>query len=253
MIDKKDGIIMDDRVIEVRAKWYISVGAYHESREECCQDTVLCKEDSDIMFYGIADGQSGKEYCNIGGEEVLKCIYQYIKKKAIEEIVQYEYKDEIQYEILKIIRDRIAELSKEYSADIGEFSSTIIVLAVNPKTGNYMILHIGDGGIMAKRIDQNIDIISKPENGITRQYTWLTTNSELLAHIRIGFGNVKYYSRIIMFSDGADVICNGNNIPGKTKKFLDEKVEAVVMLDYIKDSGHIDDASCVIIDIVDIM
>lgn len=56
-----------------------------------------------------------------------------------------------------------------------------------------------------------------------------------------------------MFSDGADVICNGNNIPGKTKKFLDEKVEAVVMLDYIKDSGHIDDASCVIIDIVDIM
>lgn len=253
MIDKKDEIIMDDRVIEVRAKWYVSAGAYHESREECCQDTVLCKEDADILFYGIADGQSGKVYCNIGGEEVLKCIYQYIKKKAIEGIIQYEYKDEIQYEILRIIRDRIAELSKEYSADIGEFSSTIIVLAVNPKTGNYMILHIGDGGIMAKRIDQNIEIISKPENGITKQYTWSTTNSELLAHIRIGFGNVKYYSRIIMFSDGADVICNGNNIPGKTKKFLDEKVEAVVLLDYIKGSGHIDDASCVIIDIVNIM
>lgn len=253
MIDKKDGIIMDDRVIEVRAKWYVSAGTYHESRDECCQDTVLCKEEADTLFYGIADGQSGKVYCNIGGEEVLKSIYQYIKKKAIEEIIQYEYKDEIQYEILKIIRDRIAELSKEYSADIGEFSSTIIVLAINPKTGNYMILHIGDGGIMAERTDQSIELISKPENGITKQYTWLTTNSELLAHIRIEFGNVGSFSRIIMFSDGADVICNGNNIPGKIKHFLDEKVDADVMFDYIKKSGHVDDASCAIIDIVNIM
>lgn len=244
---------MDDRMIEVRAKWYVSVGAYHESRDECCQDTVLCKEESDILYYGIADGQSGKLYCNIGGEEVLKSIYQYIKKKAIEEIIRYEYKDEIQYEILRIIRDRIDELSKEYSADIGEFSSTIIVLAINPKTGNYMILHIGDGGIMAERTDQSIELISRPENGITKQYTWLTTNSELLAHIRIEFGNVGSFSRIIMFSDGADVICNGNNIPGKIKHFLDERADADVMFEYIKKSGHVDDASCAIIDIVNIM
>lgn len=244
---------MDDRVIEVRTKWYVSAGTYHESRDECCQDTILCKEGTDILFYGIADGQSGKVYCNIGGEEVLKSIYQYIKKKAIEEIIQYEYKDEIQYELLKIIRDRIAELSKEYSADIEEFASTIIVLSINPRTGNYMILHIGDGGIMVERTDQNIELISKPENGITKQYTWLTTNSELLAHIRIEFGNVGSFSRIIMFSDGADMICNGNNISGKIKHFLDEKVDADVMFDYIKESGHVDDASCAIIDIANII
>lgn len=240
---------MKSGMIDIESKWYVSAGTYHETRNECSQDTVLCKKDSDILFYGIADGQSGREYSNIGGEEVLKCIYHYIKKKTIEGLVQYEYKDEIQYEILRLIRDRLGELSIEYSADIEEFSSTIVVLTVNSNTGNYVILHIGDGGIIAKRRDQNIDVISKPENGITKKYTWLTTNSELLAHIRIEHGNVKKYSRVVMFSDGANIICNGSNILEKTKQFLDENVNADILLEYLKNSGHVDDASCIIIDI----
>ena len=72
-----------------------------------------------------------------------------------------------------------------------------------------MTIHLGDGGILGKRSDGSLNLISAPENGITSKYTWLTTSEGALLHLRIGFGQISNYNQVVMFTDGAEeMICN---------------------------------------------
>ncbi|MEG1991104.1 MAG: protein phosphatase 2C domain-containing protein [Christensenella sp.] len=226
----------------------IQPGKRHLSQAIECEDTTFFIETPTLRYYGLADGQSGKQYCKIGGESVLKSIASYIKGKGLTQLHSYGHTDEIQYEITKLMRCIISELSVKHSAKAAEFSSTVVVFALNPQTREYMYVHLGDGGIIGKKRSNSLSLISAPENGITTQYTWLTTSLNALLHLKVGFGNIDYYDRILLFTDGASAICRGKNIPKAASRLILGENNHDDIARYIEQSNPHDDASCIIID-----
>lgn len=212
-----------------------------------CEDVIYIDKTSKIKFFGIADGQSRKKYCREGGKEVLKAVFGFIARKGIDRMTQYEHMDELQYELIRVIRDTVSELASNNGAEKSEFASTLVVLAYDIHTGNYMIVHLGDGSIIGRKKDGDISMISSPENGLTTNYTWLTTSQEALYHLRIGFGNINNYSRIIMITDGAIMYAHGRNISERAK-ILIESGNREDLISFLDNSDPSDDASCIIID-----
>lgn len=225
-------------------------GRNNEARNAGCEDVFSICETSRIMFYGLADGQSGKARCTAGGTQVLDAVFRFIAEKGIDGMRQYEHSDELQYELIRCVRSSIAALAGAEDTDRAEYASTLVVFAFDVQTRDYVLLHLGDGGIIACQNDGEIRMLSAPENGMTSQYTWLTTSQEALHHLRIGFGNLCAYRRILMITDGATVFARGKNIPERSRAMIrnGSREELVACL---SGSEPTDDASFIVIDCPD--
>lgn len=232
----------------VCAEWYSQTGAVHLNSSKKSEDVFIAKEEKDLVFYGIADGQSGKVFCRQGGYAVLTVIWDYIKKKGINTLGEYIHVDELQYEMIKIIREKLNHLASARNTSVHEFASTILALGIDPETGKYVTVHLGDGGIFGKRSDGSIHFISTPDNGITSRYTWLTTSENAMFHLRIGFGSVLNYKRVFMYTDGAEAICRGTSITQNAKRIVLDNEESWKISEILKNSEPADDATCVVID-----
>ena len=223
------------------------IGINNSKRESECEDVIYIDGIPGLRFWGLADGQTGKKYCREGGIEVLKAVFRFIADKGITRMNQYEHVDELQYELIRTIRDTISQLATTEGTEKAEFASTLVILAYDTYTGKYTIIHLGDGSIIGQKKDGSISMLSSPENGLTTNYTWLTTSPEALYHLRLSFGNIRAYSRIVMITDGATVYARGRNINERAKQMIANgaREELVTFLD---NSNPIDDASCIVID-----
>lgn len=239
---------------ELLADYFQRIGNRHAQTHENSQDVVLCSTCFPISIYGIADGQSNKLFSELGGKLSLQVATEYITKHGIEKLSKVPYKDEIRFHIMTGIRSLLHEKAQECQTSIYELSSTLVLLAVDLRSGQYMIVHLGDGVIISvdKEIGVNknedaIQILSPPENGMTPRTTWLTTSESALNHLRLCFGNVGHYRRIILASDGADSVCRGSNVSHRARKLLVSGSRRDIG-DFISGTSYIDDCSVCVID-----
>ncbi|MBQ4437494.1 protein phosphatase 2C domain-containing protein [bacterium] len=107
----------------------------------------------------------------------------------------------------------LEEITSPNERYIEEYACTIVALVVTQE-GDWLSIHIGDGGIVGRtlNLDQNLDqkqnlfLISGPENGEFASTTWFITNDDALERIRINF-NKSDSERIdsaLLFSDGPE-------------------------------------------------
>lgn len=222
-------------------------GCRNRERKAKCEDTALFEETGTLKFFGLADGQTGKAHCREGGLEALRAVFRYIAEKGITQMMQYEHVDEIQYEIIKLVRKSITELATAEHAEKSEFASTLVVFAYDTQTGNSISVHLGDGGIIGNKTGGEIRMISSPENGLTANYTWLTTSREALMHLRIGFGSIREYKRILLITDGASAIARGKNLTERAKGIIGNGSREDIAA-FLEESNPVDDASCIVMD-----
>ena len=163
---------------------YSTIGKNNMERDAECEDVIFIDETPEIKFWGLADGQTGKKYCREGGKEVLEAVFHFISDKGITQMSQYEHIDELQYELIRVVRETISKMASNKQVEKAEYASTLVVLAYDTYTGNYAIIHLGDGSIIGRKKDGGISMLSSPENGLTTGYTWLTTSQEALLHLR---------------------------------------------------------------------
>ena len=85
---------------------------------------------------------------------------------------------------------------------MSSLASTLMIFLAD-RTGAYATIHLGDGLILALK-NGGRKIISRPENGITAQYTVFTTTPDALLHVRVEYGFAEeQYDRILLMTDGA--------------------------------------------------
>ena len=222
-------------------------GTHHIQEGSDCEDVSVVIEQADFRFWGLADGQSEKEYCKTGGRAVLYAVAAHLQKKGLHTLAQHGYLDEVQYELIRVIRDSLTALSKEYRADPSEFASTLLAFAQDPVTQEYIAVHLGDGNILALDQDNHISVLSGAENGITHEYTWLTASANSMQHLRIQQGTTTDIKRLVMVTDGATVLCCGCNIVAH-ENILTAADACSRIPGMIRQSAPEDDASCIIVD-----
>lgn len=235
------------KYIKQRSTVYSVAGRGHTGKGIECEDITYLAETPKIRFFGLADGQSGKRCCREGGRAVLAAVFQFVASADITQLIQYKYVDELQYKIISVIRDTIDRLAASGRMDRAEYASTLVAFAYDIWTGQYMLIHLGDGGIIGTKNDGEIQMLSSPENGLTASYTWLTTSHNALFHLRIGFGRVQTYRRIMLITDGATLFAHGRNIPENAKKLISDGGGREIISE-LTGSNPVDDASCIVVD-----
>lgn len=228
---------------------FSQTGRSHLEDGLACEDVTFTAQTAGFRFFGLADGQSGKRFCTVGGLTVLKAIAQYIAEKTMPALIKCAYPDEIQYELIRAIRGTLSGLSQAYQEDITAFSSTVVAVAVDTDSKDYLAIHLGDGAILGVKSETGPFMLSAPENGITHQYTWLTTSPNALRHLRLYRGSVKNLERMVLLTDGATMLCRGGNITKKAVSVLCDLSKPEGIPEAIQKGKPLDDASCIVVDL----
>lgn len=212
-----------------------------------CQDEVLVRRSPELIFLGIADGRSGAACCGAGARASLEAAADFLREAGIDSLWNAPFPDELPCLILQAVRKRLLSLSRHSGADFREFASTLLAVAAEPKTGRFVLLHLGDGCAAAVEDSGNIRLLSAPENGASPRHTWLTTSSGAVGHLRVTCGSLSHIRRLVLLSDGAQCLCQGKNIPRKARELLRTGSREEILA-YLRGSDPYDDASCILAD-----
>lgn len=228
---------------------FSQTGRFHLRDGAESEDVTVTLEKPGLLFYGLADGQSGKRLCRAGGEAALRSIARFIEEKGARDFVRCIHADELQYELIRVIRETLAGLCAAHCAEMTDFSSTIAALAIDPGTKEYRLIHLGDGAILAVGADKAPIMLSPPENGVTGQYTWLTSSPDAMHHLRTRRGSAKSIARFILLTDGATMLCRGKNIAKRAEALLCDLSNPGAIGEAIRNGRPQDDASCLVVDL----
>ena len=224
-------------------------------KKNICEDVILlCKPCEPLLnysFIGIADGQSSRTHCIEGAKTSLKTISDYFQKQNLSSF-PLRNSDEIQYEFMGVIHNlhqKLKFLASKNNTTSDEFASTICCMACDPLTGTFVLTHLGDGCILGITKDNTVKLLSQPENGFTKNLTYLTTSPDVVHHTRISHGNLMHYKCIYLMTDGAADHLFKNNFLHSEMKTMLQNQDFDALSRYLKESRPSDDASLLMITI----
>lgn len=186
-------------------------GTRHRQTCAPCEDVVHIREHPDCCFFGLADGQTGKPYGARGGTACLQAAAGFVEQWGVSHLAEYLFPDELSCLLLKEMRSSLCSMARQQGA-FTDYSSTLLAAAIDQNTGQYVLLHLGDGCIAGLRQDGTAALLSAPDTGISRYQTWLTTSAQAASHLRIHFGSVVGLKKILLLTDGGAPFYRGKNL-----------------------------------------
>lgn len=178
------------------ASGYIQ-GLGHAEMNEPCQDRASGIHDGEMHAIVLADGAGSCRYSEKGAELVVQTLTEQ-SKSHFEEWYSAENSALLIEEFL--IKRIDEEVAKYDQAERMDFSCTLLFVLV--KDGRYLAGHIGDG-VIFQRINNELSVLSHPENGRYINETYFITMSPLNEHFRTYKGEIEGYMDFMLMSDGA--------------------------------------------------
>ena len=96
--------------------------------------------------------------------------------------------------------EELKNISAASNFNLKDLASTLLSVAV--KENNFIALHIGDG-VIGMLDDENLTILSKPDNGEFANETTFVTSVDAISHFRLYKGDIDKVSAFMLMSDGA--------------------------------------------------
>jgi len=223
-------------------------GSKKDPAKTTCNDIIYCRKTENFLFYGLADGQGNKQQGSTGGAVVLHTLAAYIQETGLSKMIERPFPDEIPFLLTREYRNALYSLAQQQGYPLTEYASTVLGIAIDLISGDYIVLHLGDGCAIGIGNNSTPLILSPPENNYSPDHTWLTTSDRAAFHLRVSFGNIQNYQRLVFLTDGARSLCYGKNISARAKQLLAD-IDSHQILESLKQSHPRDDASGFILDI----
>lgn len=190
-------------------------GKLHEKLGMENEDAINVVTNGDYIFAILSDGAGSSKFAKESAQTTVKAVSDFCYNNSTDFFKSTEITAK------KMIFDVQADLDKratEIGTTLSEMMSTLMVLALDKSTMRYVTIHIGDGLIALR--NENWKIISYPENGPTKQYTYFTNSKNVFKHLRINEGECKNVKEFIVSSDGLFEDCYSSNQMTKRLSFL---------------------------------
>lgn len=224
-------------------------GIQHKVSNEENQDRVLYGELGSVACIALADGAGSAIHGAKGAE--LACRVSVIKflsefETLYENYTSWEIRCQIAGEVISRLR---YEARRAYGSpdSLTEFGSTLLVLCVDRVDGRYICIHLGDGIVIRSDLE-DFSIISSPKNGITRDYTDLTSSKYCVSSMRLYRGK-RPGNKFFLMSDG----CISGLMENESR--LNESIKQMLMgnnysklEEYLKRKSPEDDYSFICLD-----
>ena len=189
---------------------------------EACGDIVYICDNEHVKIYSLADCIKS-EIKSIEGAK-------YIQQKLAEYILDVPEKIFLDEELFKanciaIIGEAIHVYSKYHHIGENEIASTLMMIIIWKRNNLARWIHVGDGIILTLQKNK-IDILSRPQNSVSKQYTFCTTSKNLMRYMHIE--NFNEYEKIIMMTDGGmHYLYEDSHFTLKGEKLLIEGIESI--------------------------
>lgn len=176
----------------------IEKGVSHKVSDTPCQDSVIVKQDDGYLFVGLADGAGSCKHSDIGSKSILQFL-------SVDMRINFDYynvnEDEARNALLEKIHLALDSIARFNEVKIQDLSSTLLCMVVHNDT--YLIIHIGDGVIGMLDSNDNLSVLSNPENGEYVNYTYFTTCLDP-EKVHIYRGNIQDLNGLVLMSDGVE-------------------------------------------------
>lgn len=178
---------------------YSEAGTYHKQHGIENQDAIKVGMKDDYFFCAISDGCGSSKYA----KQAADCTIEYIESffnKHCSDFFKNDKKN-ICKKMIFGIQDSLRKKAMQLGINLSEMKCTLVMMIIDTKYQNATIIHIGDG-IVAKISNGNNRILSYPENGATKNYTYVVNSPNVLNHLRIKSLKIASSDTFIVASDG---------------------------------------------------
>lgn len=174
-------------------------GVAHKRAVIKCEDAVLTLKKDKFIFLGVSDGAGSKKAAYFASWFVLHALAREFENKLDE----YLDSKNITKKILSYLEESLYLLSKNSKLEFNELSSTLLFALI--LEDEYIIGHIGDGIIVNITQDNNLNILSKPENFEFANETVFCNTIKYKDRLRIYRGNIEDIKNgLLLCSDGVE-------------------------------------------------
>lgn len=183
------------------------MGEYHKSKGKENEDAYKILVNGDYVYCIVSDGAGSSNFAKEAAWCTVDAAGDFCYKNGKEFFI--DEKDNAKHLIFNV-QQALFERAKELKTDLSQMMCTIVLLAINTKTHQYVTVHIGDG-LIAKMTKDKTEIISYPENGVTKQYTYMVNSPNVMKHLRIKSSDFKSKTEFFVCTDGAVEDCYSTN------------------------------------------
>lgn len=172
-------------------------GKYHKEQGKENEDSINVVTNDDYVFAILSDGAGSSKFAKDASLTTVKTVSDFCFNNSA------EFFKEIEKTVSRMIFDIQTKLDKkavEIGAKLSEMVCTLVVLCLEKSTNRYITIHIGDGLVALK--NKCWEIISYPENGPTKQYTYFTNSPLVFKHLRINEGVYYIGNKFFISTDG---------------------------------------------------
>ena len=167
-----------------------------------CDDSVYSVENELGYFIGLSDGAGSKANSHLGSKYVLEFaeiyIVEYLKRiKCNPKKINLDFKKEFIFDLQEALKACFLE-------ELDNYAATLLFVQYIKEYDRYLIAHIGDGVIGGVIYDNELVVVSTPENGEFSNETFFYSDNEAFNHLRMYW--VRGLRGIVMFSDGPEVV-----------------------------------------------
>lgn len=178
---------------------YLQQGKCHERLNMACQDAVCGKEREGLIVVVAADASSKSDYGKKGAEIVVETLL-HLLLNHFDEMFEMKKKD-LQYNAIVQVRRKQYEFCRKEGITLEEVKSTFMAFAFDKKTKRTVLLHLGDGYMVA-RMGNRFRIISYPKNGGNPYRTYMTSTIPVREKIHVYCGKMENIREIFLITDG---------------------------------------------------
>ncbi len=232
----------------------ITKGISHKRKDTKCEDAILTLKNDKFIFLAVADGAGSKKEAYFASWFIINVLAEEFKEKLDE----YLDSKDIKRKILTFLEKSLTLLSKYTKLEFEELSSTLIFALI--LENEYIIGHIGDGIIVNINKNNELNILSEPENGEFSNETFFCNTIKYKDRLRIYRNNIKDIENgLLLCSDGVeDAIYDyeNNKIVDVCSKFInwldiydENKVSSILKYNLINNIAKIssDDLSIIVL------
>ncbi|MBS6627804.1 MAG: protein phosphatase 2C domain-containing protein [Clostridiales bacterium] len=204
-------------MIGIYIKTYSKVGEYHRSKGNENEDAYRILVNGDYVYCMVSDGAGSSAYA----KEAAWCTIEVTADFCYGQGADF-FGDHYNCAAKRLIFDvqqALFEKANEQNTDLSQMMCTLVLLAINTKTKQYVTVHVGDGLIAATQ-QQQTQILSYPENGPTKQYTYMVNSPNVMKHLRIKSDTFESNTEFFVCTDGVTENCYSTNQYKKRVKMI---------------------------------
>ncbi len=201
------------------------IGTQHEKSEGRCEDARAYRSAPNgiALAYSVSDGAGSARYGYKGAKIVSRVVAEWLSRHF--DFARSAPLEDLRSTLYRQLHKALSRASIKENCQMKDLACTLIG-AVAGANGEWVAVHLGDGGIVA-RVGDVVGVLSMPMKGEFANQSHFATDADALYHIYVYRSETtKPLSRpnaLVLFTDGLEnVLVNrrSGRIAGATLKML---------------------------------